>query len=239
MGMPVILMTPDKHVTTAYLEKIFDFFRRVDQKYSPFIATSDVAKINSGELAAENYDQELQEILDLAEKTKRETGGYFDVWHDGTFNPSGVVKGWAIQKAARLMQELTDKYYVEAGGDIQVSGVNDTGKPWRIGIRNPFDRSETIAVAELTNQAIATSGTAIRGQHIYDPHSHAPLEKIVSLSVIAPTILDADRMATAAFAMGENGIRFIQKLNGYEGYMITQDKQAIQTSGWHAYEAKP
>lgn len=238
MGMPVTLMTPDEHIATASLEKIFDFFRRIDQKYSPFITTSDVAKINNGELAAENYDQELREILALAEKTKHETDGYFDVWHNDTFDPSGIVKGWAIQKASSMMQELTSNFYVEAGGDIQVGGTNDQGKPWRIGVRNPFDRNETIAVVELTNQAIATSGTAIRGQHIYNPHSHAPLEEIISLSVIAPTILGADRMATAAFAMGENGVRFIQRLNGYEGYMITQDKQAVQTSGWHTYEAQ-
>lgn len=237
MGMPVTLMTPDEHVTEASLESIFSFFEYVDKKYSPFIATSDVSRINRRELTDGDYDDELREILTLTEKTKAETDGYFDVWHDGTFDPSGIVKGWAIQKASLLMKQLTPNFYVEAGGDIQTDGTNDKGHPWRIGIRNPFNRSETVAAVTLDNEAIATSGTAIRGQHIYNPHSKKPIEGIVSLSVIAPTILDADRMATAAFAMGKNGIGFIEKLKGYEGYMIDHNKMTTQTSGWQRYEA--
>ena len=237
MGMPVTLMTPDKHVTEASLESVFAFFEYVDQKYSPFIATSDVSRINNGELASKDHDDELREILALAEETKAETDGYFDVWHDGAFDPSGIVKGWAIQKASLLMKRFTPNFYVEAGGDIQTGGTNDEGQPWRIGIRNPFNRNETVAVVELNGEAIATSGTAIRGQHIYNPHSKKPIEGIASLSVVAPIILDADRMATAAFAMGKNGIGFVEKLKGYEGYMIDQNKIATQTSSWQRYEA--
>src|SRR5581483_3133547 len=96
-------------------------------------------------------------------------------------------------------------FYVEAGGDIQVKGRARPGQPWRIGIRNPFDRYQNIKVVELTDQAIATSGTAIRGQHIYNPHG-ATDPAVVSLTVIGPTIYDADRFATAAFAMGRAGI---------------------------------
>ena len=238
MGMPVIIMTPSNEIANNELEKVFDFFEYVDQKYSPFIASSDVSKINQGKLASKNYDDELSEILALAEKTKRETGGYFDVWHDGTFDPSGVVKGWAIQKASALMKGFTDDFYIEAGGDIQVGGVNEAGGPWRIGIRSPFNRHETVAVVELHDKAIATSGTAIRGQHIYNPHSEKPIDDIVSLSVIAKSILDADLMATAAFAMSSRGIRFIEKLNGYEGFVIDQNKIATYTSGWQKYEVR-
>jgi thiamine biosynthesis lipoprotein len=239
MGMPVILMTPDARVTVSSLDKIFGFLEYADQKYSPFIATSDVALINQKQLATENYDDELQEILALAAKTKHETNGYFDVWHNENFDPSGIVKGWAIQKASQMMQEFTDDFYVEAGGDIQVGGNNDMAQPWRIGIRNPFERNETISVVELQNHAVATSGTAIRGQHIYNPFSPQPIKGIVSLSVIAPAIVDADRIATAAFAMREKGIQFIESLKGYEGYMVDSNKRATKTTGWEEYEVQP
>ncbi|MGH7193526.1 MAG: FAD:protein FMN transferase, partial [Candidatus Saccharimonadales bacterium] len=81
-----------------------------------------------------------------------------------------------------------------------------------------------------------TSGTAIRGQHIYDPHRpDKPIEEIVSLTVIGPDIYEADRFATAAFAMGKAGIGFIGSLDGFEGYMIDAAKQATFTDGFEGY----
>jgi thiamine biosynthesis lipoprotein len=238
MGMPVTLKTPDRDIVKLAFGKVFDFFRYVDEQYSPFIDTSDVSKINHQTLVKSDYSPELQEILDYADQTKRETNGYFDVWHDGVFNPSGIVKGWAIQTASKIMSEYTNNFYIEAGGDIQVSGVNDNGQPWRIGVRNPFNRDENIKVVALDNYAIATSGTAIRGQHIYDPVSAKSLTDIISLTVIAPKIIDADRMATAAFAMGRSGIEFIEQLADYEGYMVDANKQAIATTGWKNFEVQ-
>lgn len=234
MGMPVTIDCPDV-TNTALIKKVFDFFRRIDQTYSPYIETSNVGKINRGELDAADYSDELKEILVIADQTKQETKGYFDVWHNGTFDPSGIVKGWAIQKAAAMLDSFTQNYYLEAGGDIQVRGVSGHKQPWRIGIRNPFERTENIAVVALDNAAIATSGTAIRGQHIYNSHGQAPTGT-VSLSVIGGRIVDADRYATAAFAMGLAGINFIQSLDGFEGYMVDDQKLATQTSGWHLYE---
>lgn len=231
-------MTPHEVGIIEVFEKIFQFFERIDQLYSPYIKTSDVSKINQQQLSAKDYSQELSEILDLAEKTKRETGGYFDVWHNDKFDPSGIVKGWAIQKASALMAEEMTDFYIDAGGDIQTQGRNDKQLPWRIGIRNPFNRTENIAVVALENHAIATSGTAIRGQHIYNPRSDEPISGVVSLSVIAPTIIDADRMATAAFAMGKKGIEFIEKLPGYEAYLVDTDKRATATTGWRTFEVK-
>lgn len=235
MGMPVILMSPD-NITPSEVEKIFDFLRYVDKQYSPFIDTSVVTKINHQQLAENKYDDELKEILALADKTKAESAGYFDVWHNETFDPSGIVKGWALQKASDMLSSITTNFYIEAGGDIQVSGVNDTSKPWRIGIRNPFDRHQNVSVIELKDYAVATSGTAIRGQHIYDPVSAKTLDDVVSLSVVAPAIIDADRMATAAFAMGTRGIQLIENMLGYEGYMIDKDGIATMTSNWHHFE---
>lgn len=237
MGMPITLMTLSNTRAMGIFEDIFEFFERVDQRYSPYIGTSDVQKINRRELDEGDYSEELNLIIKLAESTKKDTNGYFDVWHEGVFDPSGIVKGWALQTASDMMSKHTNDFYIEAGGDIQVHGYNDQHQPWRIGIRNPFERKENIEVISLDNHAVATSGTAIRGQHIYDPVLSKDLKDIVSLTVIAPKILDADRMATAAFAMASHGIEFIESLSGYEGFMVNSDKRVTKTTGWDRFGA--
>jgi thiamine biosynthesis lipoprotein len=178
----------------------------------------------------------MKAILALSEQTKKDTYGYFDIEHDGLYDPSGIVKGWAIQNAAdRLKAGGFRNFYIDAGGDISVAGNKD-GKLWRIGIRNPFNRSENVKVLALTDRGIATSGTAIRGQHVYDPYNpNMPLLDIVSITVIGPNIYEADRFATAAFAMGKRGIQFIEKLAGFEGYMIDAHARATFTSGFERY----
>ena len=151
-------------------------------------------------------------------------------------DPSGIVKGWAILQAAHMLKEAGfSNFYIDAGGDIQVAGNKD-GEPWRIGIRDPFERKEIVKVLSVTDKGIATSGTAIRGQHIYDPHHpDTPLQDIVSLTIIGPNVYEADRFATAAFAMGKRGIYFIEQLAGFEGYMIDASARATFTSGFERY----
>jgi len=236
MGMPVTIQCPDDTNPEA-IEIVFDFLKAVDAKYSPYMNTSDVAKINRGELDDQDYDDELRTILNIAEQTKRETNGFFDVWHNDVFDPSGIVKGWAIARAAQKMHDYTEDFYLEIAGDIQVSGASASGEDWKIGIRNPFDRTQNISVVTLHNKGIATSGTAIRGQHIYNPKSQTAIDdSLASLSVIATDILDADRIATAAFAMGTAGIQYIEQLKGYEGYAVTKDRTVTMTSNWQKYE---
>lgn len=236
MGMPVTIIINDSAVNERHVEPVFDFFRYTDEVYSPFKETSSVSAINRGDMLPADYSDEMRHIVALAASTSEETGGYFAMWHNGVFDPSGIVKGWAIQKAALLLSEMTQHYYVEAGGDIQVNGNGPTGDGWKIGIRNPFNHDENIAHLTLHDAAIATSGTAIRGQHIYNPFDSTPLTDIVSLSVVAPRIIDADRMATAAFAMGRKGIYFLEGKEGYDAFMIDAAHRATQTTGWQVYE---
>jgi thiamine biosynthesis lipoprotein len=96
---------------------------------------------------------------------------------------------------------------------------------------------EIVKVLAVSNCGVATSGTSIRGPHIYNPKIDGQLvTDVVSLTVIGPNIYEADRFATAAFAMGEEGIRFIERLEGFEGYMIDQRGLATFTSGFARYE---
>jgi thiamine biosynthesis lipoprotein len=129
-------------------------------------------------------------------------------------------------------------YFVEAGGDMQCSGCNGKGAPWRVGIRNPFDATQSVKTLQPGNAGVATSGTSIRGQHIYDPHGSADLAELVSLTVVAPDIYDADRFATAAFAMGRDGIDFIAATPGLEAYAIDRHGIATMTRGFKDFVAK-
>ena len=146
------------------------------------------------------------------------------------------MKGWAIQKAADLLREKGFRsFYIDAGGDVQVYGKNSLEKPWRIGIRNPFDAKQFVKVVTIADKGIATSGTYERGAHVYDPVTKKKLDEIVSLTVIGSNVYEADRFATAAFAMGRKGIEFIEQLAGFEAYQIDKNGQAAYTSGFENY----
>ena len=231
MGMPVTVEIVDPGAAPADLETAFSYFNEIDKRFSPYKSDSEVSLINAGRISERGYSSEMKEVLSLAEKTKEETGGYFDVYRpDGKLDPSGLVKGWAIRNAAEILKKSGWKnFYVEAGGDIQVSGKNAEGQLWSVGIRNPFKQDEIVKVVHLKDgEGMATSGTYVRGAHIYNPlNPSEPLNEIVSLTAIGPDVYEADRFATAAFAMGRKGIEFIEKHPGLEGYAI--DKNGIAT----------
>jgi FAD:protein FMN transferase len=237
MGMPITVEIVDVNASRKDISAVFNYFTYIDEKFSTYKETSEISKINRREIARREYSKDMVTVLALCEQTKQETGGYFNINRQGLLDPSGLVKGWAIKRASQLLGKRGySNYYVDAGGDIEVSGKNTEGKKWRIGVRNPFRREENVKILALSDKGIATSGTAIRGQHIYSPYiHHKPIEDIVSLTVIGPDVYEADRFATAAFAMGERGIAFIEALEGFEGYMVRHNKTATFTSGFEKY----
>ncbi len=248
MGMPITIeIIEDPHAAEKAATKIFDevfaYFTHIDETFSTYKSTSEITAINDDSLALANASEEMQLVFALSEETKRETNGYFDIeTPNGKYDPSGLVKGWAIWNAAQLLQKRGfENFYVDAGGDIQPHGHNADGKKWAVGIKNPFNPNENIKVVHVTTEGVATSGTYIRGLHIYDPRGNggagAPVDGIVSLTVIGPNIYEADRFATAAFAMGAEGINFIEKLEGFEGYIIDKNKIATMTTGFKKYAA--
>ncbi len=238
MGMPITIDVADSHITAKDLEQVFTYFKHVDAIFSTYKQTSEISRLNEGELPYSKLSPEVKLILKLAEDTKIDTHGYFDITtSDGNIDPSGVVKGWAIYNAAKLLKKNNYRnFFIDAGGDIQVSGKNHNGKLWRIGIGSPFNLRETIKVLRVEDKGVATSGTYIRGQHIYNPYRRKQtLNDIVSITIIGPTVYDADRFATAAFAMGRKGVSFIQSLEGFEAYMIDKNGKATFTTGFEHY----
>lgn len=239
MDMPIVIEILDKNAEKKDIDTIFEYFHYVDEKFSTFKNTSEITKINKGLLKKNQWSSDMKEVLTLSEKTKVETDGYFDIKNVVEYDPSGIVKGWAILNASKKLKKMGYKnFYIDAGGDIQVSGLKKNRK-WLIGIRNPFNRFENVKIIAIKNRGVATSGIYIRGQHIYNPYNKKKMiEDIVSLTVIGPNVYEADRFATAAFAMGKKGIDFIEKLKGFEGYMINNKGIAIMTTGFENYVFK-
>ncbi len=237
MGMPVTVEVVDAAATAELLDEVFSYFEYVDDKFSTYKDESEISLINKHELAPEQSSQDMRTIFALAEQTRQETNGYFDIRRNGSYDPSGIVKGWAIYNAAELVrQKGFENLYVEAGGDVQAVGKNSRGQNWRVGIRNPFNLNEIVKVFSVSNCGVATSGTYVRGAHLYNPKEDGLLDTpIVSLTVIGPDIYEADRFATAAFAMGQEGILFIESLEGFEGYMIDRYGEATCTGGLERY----
>ncbi len=237
MGMPITLEMIDTLATEELFDTVFGYFQHIDDKFSTYKPDSEISQINNHLLELESASDEMKTIFQLAEETRLATDGFFDIEHNGFRDPSGLVKGWAIQNAADILcKKGLENFYVEAGGDIQAFGKNSQGQNWRVGISNPFNINEIVKVISVSDCGVATSGTYIRGQHIYNPKDEDhPLRDIMSLTVIGPDIFEADRFATAAFAMGREGIYFIERLQGFEGYMIDQYGQATFTTGFQRY----
>ncbi len=235
--MPITVEITDGFAVEKDFEKIFSYFEYIDEKFSTYKNTSEITRINKRLVDKKEWSAEMKEVFDLSEKTKRETGGYFDIWNGNNYDPSGLVKGWAIYNAAKILESSGfSNFYINAGGDIQARGKNAEGKDWVIGIKNPFNSQEIIKTLRLKNKGVATSGTYIRGQHIYNPnHKGESLTDVVSLTVVGPNIYEADRFATAAFAMGKEGISFIEKTGGLEGYAVDKNGIAAMTSGFEKY----
>jgi FAD:protein FMN transferase len=237
MGMPISVEIVDP-VPASLLESVYDYLTTVDKRFSLYKPDSEISAYNRGEMPLAALSDEMREVLALAARTKADTGGMFEVMRpDGILDPSGIVKGWAVRNAALILKaSQVRNFYVDAGGDIQAAGHNGDGESWRVGIRNPFNDQEIVKAVSLSDCGIATSGTYVRGQHIYNPDKPgSPIQDIVSLSVIGPDVLEADRFATAAFAMGCNGIHFLEDQRGLEGYVIAANGVATQTSGFGAF----
>lgn len=237
MGMPARVELVGSNDQKS-VEEIFNLWNRIDARFSTYENSSEISRINRKEIGENEYSPEMREIFSLAKETNKNTGGYFNIKRpDGLIDPSGIVKGWAIQKGAELAQKQGfNSYYLEIAGDIQTRGHDERNQKWTIGIRNPFDRTQVIKILYPRGAGIATSGSAERGQHIYNPHDPMILvSSIVSITVIGPNIYEADRFATAVFAMGDSGIHFINSLKGFEAYAVDRNGIATMTDGIDKY----
>ncbi len=241
MPITIQIVEPEGGIDTAHagesIDRVFDYFTYIDEKFSTFKPASEISLINRGEITSDEASYDMRAVFALAEQLRQETGGYFNMEHNGAYDPLGLVKGWALSNASGMVRTAGyENFYVEAGGDFQAEGHNPQGEPWLVGIRNPFNPDEIVKVLSISDRGVATSGTYIRGPHIYDPLDQEPTDsEILSITVIGSDVCAADSYATAAFAMGRDGINFIESLDGFEGYMIDTQRQATFTTDFERF----
>ena len=183
----------------------------------------------------------MRRVLALCDDLQRTSDGYFDArGHrvDGLLDPSGVVKGWAVEEAAWLLEAAGVRHYaLDAGGDVIVRGEPEAGRAWRIGLRHPRHADRVTAVLSVGRGAVATSGAYERGGHIRDPHTGREAAGLLSLTVVGPSLTYADAYATAAFAMGPEGLAWVARHPGYGAYACTPDGRALWTGVTERYLA--
>jgi len=204
----------------------------VDATFSPYREDSDVTRFGRGLLPLAGCAPELAEVIEACAAISARSGGYFTTTPGGTFDPSGYVKGWAIERAAAMLTAAgSAEHSVNGGGDVQCAG----GRLWRVGIADPLHPGQLALVVAGRDFAVATSGVAERGPHIIDPYTGQPPAGLVSLTMVGARLAETDAYATAAFAMGSAARDWAESLDGYEAFAITAAGAIWQTSGFGAY----
>jgi len=233
MGTTVTLDVRAPFVPDDALDAAVAWFHDVDRRFSPYRGDSQVTRVGTGELAFEDADEQVRAMFTLADLVRDRTDGYFDPRRfraDGRRDPTGVVKGWAVDEAvAALRLAGARNAQVIAGGDLVAIGEPEPGRPWRIGVRHPDLPGDTAAILAVRDLAVATSGLYERGGHIVDPHTGRVPAGLRSLTVIGPTLAFADAYATAGFAMGESGIAWAGREPGFGALGITAAGQVTWT----------
>ena len=204
-------------------ESVGVFLRDIEDRFSTFLPTSEISRINKGELHVLDASPDVVEVLDACTWLEHLSDGVFNARRpDGSIDPAGFVKGWAAERAARLLAEAGLKnYYLRIGGDIQAHGRQATGDKWRVGIVDPHDATRIHSYVDIPeNWAIATSGVAERGQHIWGKDSQPTNSQFSSMTVIGPHLMWADAFATIGYALGDAGIDWVEKFPDYTAFTL-------------------
>jgi FAD:protein FMN transferase len=232
MGLPVSLRIEGReHGTDAVAAagRVFAWLREADARFSPFLPDSEVSRLDRGELSADALSPDLTEVLGLCERYRVESGGAFRMRLPGRgLDPCAVVKGWAVQRGAELLRAAgVTTFCLNAGGDVVVAG-----RPWRVGVRHPEQADRVCAVVEVADGAVATSGRYERGDHIVDGRTGRAATGLLSLTVVAASLTEADAVATAGFAMGLEGVEWAAAREGCEVFAVDDGRRVVRSPGF-------
>lgn len=223
---------------TRALQHAVAWLHAVDERFSPFLPDSEVTRLADGRLAESDVHPDVREVLALVDRAAVDSEGAFDArrWRaDGRFDPSGLVKGWAVERAAGQVAATKDAFAIDAGGDIVVRTGPSRPEPWRIGIRHPDRPDRVAAILTVSDGAVATSAAYERGAHIRDPRDGRVPSDVRSMTVVGPDLTWADTFATAAYVMGRGGLSWAAGHPGYDALAITWDDALIWTPGMDRY----
>jgi len=216
-----------------------------DRTFSLYKPESPLSKLSRGEAALRDLPPVVSEIWDECEAWEKTTGGWFSAMTPkNTFDPSGLVKTWAAKRAAEyILQNGISDFTMNAGGDVWLANQLSEDREWRIAISKPISiaspNHSVLTVLDFKDtpyRAMATSGVAERGEHIWNPKApskEAPTE-FVQVSVIAKDLVTADVWATAAFAEGTRAIAHLNQIEGIEALFILANGELAATDGLQA-----
>jgi FAD:protein FMN transferase len=209
------------------------WLHHVDAVFSTYRLDSDVSRVRRGELRAVDADPDVMPVLELCAQVQEVTGGAFSALVAGSLDPTGIVKGWAIERASGILtQHGARNHAVNGGGDMQLAGEAARGRPWSVGIADPHDRTRVLTVVRGRDLAVATSGVAERGAHITNPFTAAPATNVASATVLGPSLTLADAYATAAVVLDDGALSWIKNVPGYQALLVTHDGIQHASSGW-------
>lgn len=200
--------------------------RHVDEVFSPFKSTSILCRFQQGELAADDFSSEFQSVYGLAIRAQTVTQGAFDPFYRGPFDPTGLVKGWAIEQVFRrylrplLVREVISAAAINGAGDIQMGVAATSDFRWAVGVQDPNNRQQLLAQYQIANGAMATSGTSQHGEHISRLNSQRHLQQA---TVVSADLVTADVWATAAISAGPE--KFKQLTQGLSLQSVLVDGQ--------------
>lgn len=233
MGMPVSVALRGPHAADtrglAAWAEVMGTLREVDRVFSTYRPDSCISRLGRGDIAPEDCPLEVAEVLALGLLAERDSAGAFSIWRPGvdgsrSLDPSGVVKGWAVERAANHLRALEDTdFCLSAGGDMVCRTLDPDDQPWRIGIESPFDATRLVAVVPVRNGAVATSGTSHRGQHLVDARTGEPPAGVASVTVIGSSLTWADIDATAAYAQGPDAATWLRTRPGRNWLVVWSD----------------
>ncbi len=267
MGMPVSLhlrgpRAAGDSAVEQLVTALFAHLRAVDALFSTYRADSEIMRLNRGELRLDACDPLVQEVADLCAEATRRTDGYFSAelpapghpTGTGTtagtgtaagasagrrwFDPSGLVKGWAVERAAARLTAIDGHdYYLSAGGDIAAYVADPVSPAWNVGICDPFDSTRVLATVPVRSGGVATSGSAARGAHIMNPRTGRPASSdLLAVTVTGPSLMWADVYATAAFARGSDALAWLAGLDRTAALVVTADGARHATPGFGGAE---
>ena len=241
MGMPISLALRGRHADDVRGRDAWaaamTVLRYADTVFSTYRADSCVSRLARGAVDLADCPPEVAEVLALGEAARLQSGGAFDVRRPGpdgrpVLDPSGVVKGWAAERAAEALRAMPDTdFCLSAGGDVVCRTLDPQARPWRIGIEHPQDPQRIVAVVPVATGAVATSGTAHRGAHLVDARTGRPPAGVASVTVACPSLTWADIDATAAYAQGPDAAAWLGTRPGRTGLVVWADGATTTVAG--------
>ena len=228
MGTAVLFDVRDAEPDDGTVDRAVAYLRSMESIFSTYQPDSEISRLRDGRLALMDADPVVREVLDRCDRICRETAGAFDHRSGPDLDPSGYVKGWAIEGAARIMSDGGIRSFViSAGGDIVARGAPPGSTAWRAAIRDPENVDAVLGTVSLNDSAIATSGRYERGDHIWGTVEEA--DALAGVSVLGPDLGIADAVATAIFAGGLRDAAWLGRFGDYQFIAVTQDRRILRS----------